>query len=137
MIDTNAPHDLADGQYSTRRQACETVARAVGVEHLRDLLPEDLGFPELAAPEARRAREAAVEAALDRLREMPGLRDQVEPVVLTGWVRHVFTDMALVERPGPVHPALPRRSAASSRAGPGGLGGVREAVHHLPRLDAR
>ncbi|OAX52384.1 galactokinase [Rothia kristinae] len=98
VIDTNAPHDLADGQYSTRRQACETVARAVGVEHLRDLLPEDLGFPELAAPEARRAREAAVEAALDRLREMPGLRDQVEPVVLTGWVRHVFTDMALVER---------------------------------------
>lgn len=37
IIDTRAPHSLADGQYENRRRACEVAAQTLGVEFLADL----------------------------------------------------------------------------------------------------
>ncbi|RLZ04413.1 galactokinase [Kocuria tytonicola] len=39
-VDTRAPHRLADGQYSSRRDECEAAAAVLGVARLRDALPE-------------------------------------------------------------------------------------------------
>ncbi|MCY6855991.1 hypothetical protein OYC29_25245, partial [Escherichia coli] len=38
-VDTRAPHRLADGQYSSRREQCEAAATVLGVPRLRDALP--------------------------------------------------------------------------------------------------
>ena len=38
-VDTRAPHRLADGQYSSRREQCEAAAAVLGVPRLRDALP--------------------------------------------------------------------------------------------------
>lgn len=103
VVDTRAPHDLADGQFSARRRVCEAVAQAAGVEHLRDLLPERLGFPELDAEQAREAGERVVDDAVAALQASDAVREAVAPAVLgpetlDTWIRHVFTDMVLVER---------------------------------------
>lgn len=98
VIDTRAPHDLADGQYSSRRDVCEDLVKAAGVENLRDLLPEELGFPELSADDAREARERTVAEALDRCSRIPGVSESVGEDKLRSWIKHVFTDMMLVER---------------------------------------
>jgi galactokinase len=37
VVDTRAPHQLADGAYAERRQACQQAARALGVATLRDV----------------------------------------------------------------------------------------------------
>ncbi|WP_149204311.1 galactokinase [Actinotalea subterranea] len=37
VIDTRAPHQLADGQYAARRATCEAAARTLGVATLRDV----------------------------------------------------------------------------------------------------
>lgn len=96
VIDTRAPHDLADGQYARRRAACEQSARAAGVGTLRELLPEDLGFASLDREEARAAREELTEQTLSALiRRAP---DAVDWAEVRGWIRHVFTDMLLVAR---------------------------------------
>lgn len=39
-VDTRAPHQLADGRYGSRRAQCDAAASYMGVERLRDLLPE-------------------------------------------------------------------------------------------------
>ncbi|HEY6740315.1 MAG TPA: galactokinase family protein, partial [Actinopolymorphaceae bacterium] len=39
VIDTRAPHRHADGEYASRRRACEEAARLLGVRALRDLDP--------------------------------------------------------------------------------------------------
>jgi len=36
VIDTRSPHELASGHYAERRQACQRVAEALGVDALRD-----------------------------------------------------------------------------------------------------
>ena len=68
VVDTRAPHALADGQYAARRDDCEEAARVLGVTALRDVSPDDLP------------------AALDRL---PSDR-------LRRRVRHVVTEIARV-----------------------------------------
>ena len=98
VIDTRAPHDLADGQYSSRRNACEDLRQATGAENLRALLPDDLGFPDLDAEEARRARESTVADTLERCARVPGVLEGLGEDKLYGWTKHVFTDMMLVER---------------------------------------
>ncbi len=42
VVDTRAPHRLADGEYAARRRDCERGAAALGVPYLRDVPPEDL-----------------------------------------------------------------------------------------------
>ncbi|WP_243155704.1 galactokinase family protein [Kocuria sp. TGY1127_2] len=98
VIDTRAPHDLADGQYSSRRDVCEELRQLAGVDKLRDLLPEELGFPELAADDARRARELTVNETLDRCARLSGVPERIGAEKLHSWLKHVFTDMMLVER---------------------------------------
>jgi galactokinase len=61
VIDTRARHELTDGGYSARRQACENAARAIGVRALRDVTDasalSQLGDPLL----LRRARHVVTE----------------------------------------------------------------------------
>jgi galactokinase len=42
VVDTRAPHRLADGEYAPRRRECERGAAALGVSHLRDVPTGDL-----------------------------------------------------------------------------------------------
>ena len=42
VVDTRAPHRLADGQYAVRRSTCEQAASALGVPALRDLQVDGL-----------------------------------------------------------------------------------------------
>jgi len=42
VVDTRAPHRLADGEYASRRRDCERGAAALGVPFLRDVRPEEL-----------------------------------------------------------------------------------------------
>jgi galactokinase len=41
VVDTNAPHAHADGEYATRRNQCEQAAAALGVTSLRDVQDAD------------------------------------------------------------------------------------------------
>jgi len=70
VIDTRAPHELADGQYAQRRATCEAAARTLGVQTLRDVSPDGL------------------EAALTILDDDVARRR----------VRHVVTEVERVER---------------------------------------
>jgi galactokinase len=82
IIDTRAQHELTDGGYGARRQACEEAARALGVACLRDVT--DVGELEALADPVlrRRARHVVTEdqrvlAAVDLLRagELSGVGD--------------------------------------------------------------
>jgi galactokinase len=42
VVDTRAPHRLADGEYAARRRDCERGAAALGVPYLRDVAADDL-----------------------------------------------------------------------------------------------
>ena len=42
VTDTRAEHELVDGQYAARREACESAARQLGVKSLREVSPEEL-----------------------------------------------------------------------------------------------
>jgi galactokinase len=42
VVDTRAPHRLADGEYASRRRDCEHAALALGVPYLRDVSVQDL-----------------------------------------------------------------------------------------------
>ncbi|EYR63144.1 hypothetical protein N866_02580 [Actinotalea ferrariae CF5-4] len=75
VVDTRAPHQLADGQYAARRAQCHAAAEALGLETLREV--EDL------------------DAALERLAgTLPGGTD-VD--VIRRRVHHVVTDTRRVE----------------------------------------
>jgi len=69
VIDTRAPHQLADGAYAERRRACQEAARALGVETLRDADVTSLAAapgaaaPSLSPEQLRRARHVITENA--------------------------------------------------------------------------
>lgn len=65
VIDTRAPHQLADGAYAERRHACQEAARLLGVRTLRELTAEQLqgAAAELSPVLARRARHVIRENA--------------------------------------------------------------------------
>ena len=75
VIDTRAHHALVDGQYGSRREACETAARLLGVTTLREIAPAGL------AEAADRVRASGVDAADEIVRRL----------------RHVVTEIARVE----------------------------------------
>jgi galactokinase len=54
VIDTRARHALADGQYGTRRQACEQAASLLGVRSLRDITSDPGALARLTDPSLRR-----------------------------------------------------------------------------------
>jgi galactokinase len=76
VIDTRAPHRLADGEYAERRRACQRAAEVLGVPSLRDADSNALarGKAALGDPHHRRARHVITEnarvlAAVDILRQ--------------------------------------------------------------------
>ncbi|HEU4581702.1 MAG TPA: galactokinase [Polyangiaceae bacterium] len=74
VVDTRAPHQLADGAYADRRRSCQQAAGALGVPLLRDAQLEALAHAALPAEEQRRARHVIsenerVRAAVGILRE--------------------------------------------------------------------
>ena len=77
VIDTRAPHSLNDGQYKSRRDACEAAARKLGVDLLVELDPENLDeyLAKLDDPEQiKRVRHVVTE--IERTREaIEQLRD--------------------------------------------------------------
>lgn len=75
VVDTRAPHQLADGQYAARRAQCHAAAEALGLRSLREV--DDL------------------DAALDRLGG--ALPAGTDAEVIRRRVRHVVTDTRRVE----------------------------------------
>lgn len=75
VVDTRAPHQLADGQYAARRAQCHAAAEALGLPSLREV--DDL------------------DAALDRLGG--ALPPGTDADVIRRRVRHVVTDTRRVE----------------------------------------
>ncbi len=97
VINTNTPHELAGGGFAARRAASEACARALGLDYLRNALPEDLTCSTLQEREAKLWRLNLVDEkttlALDALE-----CSDTPPDFPRGWVRHAFHDMTLVER---------------------------------------
>jgi len=54
VIDTRARHTLTDGQYASRRQACEKAASRLGVRSLRDVTGDPGALARLTDPSLRR-----------------------------------------------------------------------------------
>jgi galactokinase len=81
VVDTRAEHQLADGQYASRRAACDAAAAHLGVATLREIDPAEL--------------DSAL-ARLDAPLPVPG--GTVAPAVLRARVRHVVTEVARVQR---------------------------------------
>lgn len=62
VIHSGVAHDIAGGEYNTRRAECEEAARQLGVPQLRDLTSADLPrIARLAEPLGRRARHVLTE----------------------------------------------------------------------------
>ncbi|MDO5049440.1 MAG: galactokinase [Actinomycetaceae bacterium] len=62
VVDTRAPHKLADGQYAKRRATCEASAKKLGVEYLADL-DYNVDMSELTEVERMRTRHVITEIA--------------------------------------------------------------------------
>jgi galactokinase len=54
VIDPHAPHELTDGGYASRREACERAARELGVASLREVTDVDAALAALTDDETRR-----------------------------------------------------------------------------------
>ena len=72
VVDTRASHSLSDGGYEARRRDCETAARDLGVEWLRDVVDQQAALSSLAGRVRQRVRHvftevARVEEAVDQL----------------------------------------------------------------------
>lgn len=73
VIDSGVKHEIAHGEYRTRRAECERAAAALAVAELRDVRTEDLGRVDmLPEPLNRRARHVVTENArvLEAVRAM-------------------------------------------------------------------
>lgn len=78
VIDTNAPHQHAEGEYGARRAACEQACEILNVESLRHISSEDLP------------------GALERLRATQASNTHEAGEVLARRVRHVVSENARV-----------------------------------------
>jgi galactokinase len=68
VVDTRASHSLSDGGYESRRRDCETAARALGVDLLRDVEDTDAALAKLDDERIQR-RVRHVFTEIDRVRE--------------------------------------------------------------------
>jgi galactokinase len=68
VVDTRASHSLSDGGYESRRRDCETAARTLGVELLRDVEDHDEALGALDDERIRR-RVRHVFTEIDRVRD--------------------------------------------------------------------
>ena len=76
VVDSNAPHRHADGEYAARRHACERAAAALGVPALRDV-----SVAELPAAEAKLSGEPEGDVLVRRARHIVTENARVEAVV--------------------------------------------------------
>jgi galactokinase len=79
VLDTRAPHQLAEGAYAERRRSCQEAARALEVGSLRDATLESLARLDPRSVSARRARHVIsenerVRRSLELLRAASGPR---------------------------------------------------------------
>jgi galactokinase len=126
VIDTRARHELTDGGYSARRQACESAARAIGVRALRDVTDAS-ALSQLADPLlVRRARHVVSENrrvldAADLLRA--GRLDRIGPLLTASHssLRDDF-EVSWPEADAAVEAAL-EAGALGARMTGGGFGG--------------
>lgn len=116
VIDTRAHHSLVDGQYGSRRQACEDAARLLGVQRLGRLRPADL------------------DAALTRISDAVDDPEQADEIQRR--VRHVVTEVARVGQVAALlrSGALERRGE-SEPAGAHSVGALLTASHVSLRDD--
>ncbi|AKV54983.1 Galactokinase [Bifidobacterium actinocoloniiforme DSM 22766] len=77
VLDTQAPHQLNDGQYDARRRSCELAAQTLGVENLRVVADQ-------------------VEAADDPERALKDVLDKLDDPTQRKRVRHVVTEIGRV-----------------------------------------
>ena len=79
VVDTRAPHRLADGAYAERRGTCEAAARLLGVTALRDVDDLDAALSRLRSDvERRRVRHVVTEN--QRVRDVVAmLREETDP----------------------------------------------------------
>lgn len=97
VINTNTPHELASGQFAARRAANEAVTDAMGLDYLRNALPEDLSCAGLSERQAKQSRLDIVDQTVNRA--LTALEERGLPLDFPrGWVRHTLHDMTLVER---------------------------------------
>jgi len=68
VVDTRASHSLSDGGYESRRRDCETAARTLGVDLLRDVGDTDAALAKLDDERTRR-RVRHVFTEIDRVRD--------------------------------------------------------------------
>src|SRR3954453_3502010 len=68
VVDTRASHSLSDGGYESRRRDCETAARTLGVDLLRDVGDTDAALAKLDDERIRR-RVRHVFTEIDRVRD--------------------------------------------------------------------
>lgn len=84
VIDTQTTHQLLDGQYASRRQACETAAERLGVQVLRDALPEcvtSADVDEAMGDWYRRSGESADSETSRRLHHVFSEMERVQAVI--------------------------------------------------------
>lgn len=97
VINTNTPHELAGGKFAARRAANEAVTEAMGLDYLRNALPEDLSCAGLSEREAKQRRLNVIDETVNRA--LVALEESGQPLDFPrGWVRHALHDMTLVER---------------------------------------
>lgn len=97
VINTNTPHELAGGGFAARRAANEAATQAMGLNYLRDALPEDLSCEGLDERAAKQWRLDLVDLTVNRaLSALESSDDDAD--FPRGWVRHTVHDMTLVER---------------------------------------
>ncbi|MFW0184366.1 galactokinase [Rothia sp. CCM 9418] len=97
VINTNTPHELSGGEFAVRRAAAEACAQALGLDYLRNALPEDLSCSQLDEHQAKLWRLSMVDTTTVRALDAFEGTEQ-PPQFPRGWVRHTFHDMCLVER---------------------------------------
>lgn len=144
VVDTRAEHQLADGQYASRRAACERAAAHLGVATLREVTDLDAALDALASlPDAdvvvRRVRHVVTE--IERVREVERLLDagRVEAVgpVLTAAHASLRDDYEVSCRELDV--AVEAAAAAGALGGRmvgGGFGGSAIALVRADDVDA-
>ncbi|MBF4160164.1 galactokinase [Nocardioides acrostichi] len=77
VVDTRVQHALGDGQYGSRRAACERAVETLGLDSLRDLEPADLAAVEVRLDEETFRRVRHVVTETDRVRRCAErLRDE-------------------------------------------------------------
>lgn len=77
VVDTQAPHQLSDGQYEKRRSRCESAAETLGVASLREVADK-------------------VNASEDPQKAMQEVLDRLDDEVTRKRVRHVITEIGRV-----------------------------------------